>query len=342
MSDVQLLLKEAAAPAEQRTLDVERAMRRGNQLRRRARAIRVGSAALAIVAVPLLLLQLPTRGGHNVELVPEERPVFATPSSEPTPSPTPSSVPTTDPDAAVLHLDPVPDSAGADESPALALPGSATSDEAGPGSARAGVAGAPGNPRVTAPRPRHPDPATDPEATEAPSAEDDGTERDAGPPPRAGCVLYGSQAEMGETRTCTFTATHTGGYHAKGMIVPFAYEEEVAPPPEYWSLEIRRGDERVRYTVTNAPGSCMTNVIAPGDVVTASVYRSDPAKDSGHAGYADLFVGDGYGECGDEADGSPGTDADTDQESAVVDRAARRGTALAERERENLPPPTDL
>ena len=299
MSDLQVLLKEAATPGEQRTLDIDRAIRRGDQLRWRRQATRVGSVAVAVLVVPLLLLQLPSMGGHNVEFVPDERPVFSTPTPSPTPTPTPTPTPSREPEDRVVGVViPAPVvSADADaRSPRLAP--APTADGRKDTATGAAAARKPRSRSGALPAAVKTRPAKADEVQSPPEEEE--SDSHSGPPHRDSCALYGSQLEMGETDTCTFTATHTGGYEAHGMVFPPVYDEDVATPPDYWTLEIRRGDEVTRYDVKNAPAACLADVISPGDVVTATVYRSDPTKDSGQTGYVDFYVGKGYGSgCGE-------------------------------------------
>lgn len=289
MSDLHTLFKEAAAPAQRRTLDAERAMRRGDQLRRRRMAVQAGSLALVVLAVPLLLNQL---GSNSIEFVPDKRPVYSTPT--PSPSPTPSLTPDPDgsaPDAEDLPavIVPAPD-AGPETSTSDAGQADGTQVASGGGrSPSRPVRDGTSEGKSPAKEPRADEPDTAPEEPSPPK------NTSSQPPPAASCELRGEDLQMGQSATCEFTATHTGGYHAEGLPVPFVYDPDVAAPPDYWVLTIERGDQVIRYSSSDAPASCSDQLVQVGDVIRASVYRPDPTEDNGYSGYANLSVGRGHG-----------------------------------------------
>jgi hypothetical protein len=295
--DFATLLKDAAAEADQHSVDVAAAVQRGTHLRRLRLAMRSGVVVLLIAVVPLLgrILTPPTvefypPADRLPNVVPEPLPTVA-PSPDAKPERQSKAVtPDTSADVSVTIPD-RDDHAAGQAATQHVQPSRHAGGDAGD---REAAARDTARPRADRPQPAvAAAPAPSPSPQPSPSPDPDDRPRPARVRSAPSCELYGSQLQPGTSASCKFRATHHGGYVASGSPdFIFFYRDDVHRPPVVWRLKIVRADEVIRINSFTAPSGCQAQYIEPGDVVTAWVYRPKPPE---WTGYVDLEVGLDHG-----------------------------------------------
>ncbi|HVE99637.1 MAG TPA: hypothetical protein VNA12_10715 [Mycobacteriales bacterium] len=102
-------------------------------------------------------------------------------------------------------------------------------------------------------------------------------------PPKRSCRVDTIGLPAGATRSCSFTATHDGGYR----VVAAHPGNDVAG--DHW-VDVTRNGKTTRYGNESAVEShCGSDVIEPGDLVTVGVYRT-----AGNVMEFEMAAGEGY------------------------------------------------
>ena len=285
MPDLADLMRDAASQAGSRPVDIEAVVRRGDRLRLQRTITRASSPVLVVMALLLVLPQV--LGSNTVKFLPSDPPGAV--ASPPAGSADDTSEPATKSDRRRLRRQNRDGTVVPVDGSGRGATGAAGGMVAGSGDVRMPSSGTttgsgerPGTAGNDPADPRR-DPG-DPPPNSAPLPKEPGT---SGPPQQEYCDVLYVDAPRGGSTSCTYTATHAGGFSARNAY-GYVYHPNPSTAPDYWRVEIQRGSQVVRYDNHNFPASCMDDAIRPGDIVTATVFRPEGPDDPFNL---DLYTG---------------------------------------------------